>query len=342
MKRKNLLVFSISAVLCLSFVLISSPVLGEVIKSAKFLSGPTGTTWYAQVAAFSGIAKNKLGMNVDVLTGSAISNPIQVERGKAQLALTFSSILPHMAKGIVVTKIGSEEYFKEPLKKTNILCYTTTAAPVLIVDANSPYRKISDLKGKKIRFITYPPGFNARIVPDEILEAHGITHESIKQAGGKIDIVSKYAEACDLLAKGQADVISYIMAINAPAANLQELEAQKKFRILELDFNAVAKVIKEMPLMVTTVKKGLHKSIEKDTTVLGDITTWLVSADLSADSVTAILDTLVKNMDTMAQVGNSEFQGFTAKELARVYGKGTQLPLHPAALKFFKDHKAIK
>ncbi|HOL59137.1 MAG TPA: TAXI family TRAP transporter solute-binding subunit [Syntrophales bacterium] len=330
-----LLVFGFS----LTFV---SPVQGEVLKNAKFLSGPTGTTWYAQAAAFSGIAKNKLGMNVDVLTGSAISNPIQIERGKVQLALTFSSVLPFMAKGVVVTTIGSEAYFKEPLKKTSILCYTTTAAPVLIVDASSPYHKISDLKGKKIRFITYPPGFNARIVPDEILQAHGITHESIKQAGGKIDIVSKYAEACDLLAKGHADVISYIMAINAPAANLQELEAQKKFRILELDFKAVSQILKEMPLMVTTVKKGLHKSIEKDTTVLGDITTWIVPSDLPAETATAILDTLVKNMDTMAQVGNSEFKGFTAKELSRLYGKGTQLPLHPAALKFYKDHKAIR
>jgi len=330
-----LLVFGFS----LTFV---SPVQGEVLKNAKFLSGPTGTTWYAQAAAFSGIAKNKLGMNVDVLTGSAISNPIQIERGKVQLALTFSSVLPFMAKGVVVTTIGSEAYFKEPLKKTSILCYTTTAAPVLIVDASSPYHKISDLKGKKIRFITYPPGFNARIVPDEILQAHGITHESIKQAGGKIDIVSKYAEACDLLAKGHADVISYIMAINAPAANLQELEAQRKFRILELDFKAVSQILKEMPLMVTTVKKGLHKSIEKDTTVLGDITTWIVPSDLPAETATAILDTLVKNMDTMAQVGNSEFKGFTAKELSRLYGKGTQLPLHPAALKFYKDHKAIR
>jgi len=330
-----LLVFGFS----LTFV---SPVQGEVLKNTKFLSGPTGTTWYAQAAAFSGIAKNKLGMNVDVLTGSAISNPIQIERGKVQLALTFSSVLPFMAKGVVVTTIGSEAYFKEPLKKTSILCYTTTAAPVLIVDASSPYHKISDLKGKKIRFITYPPGFNARIVPDEILQAHGITHESIKQAGGKIDIVSKYAEACDLLAKGHADVISYIMAINAPAANLQELEAQRKFRILELDFKAVSQILKEMPLMVTTVKKGLHKSIEKDTTVLGDITTWIVPSDLPAETATAILDTLVKNMDTMAQVGNSEFKGFTAKELSRLYGKGTQLPLHPAALKFYKDHKAIR
>jgi len=330
-----LLVFGFS----LTFV---SPVQGEVLKNAKFLSGPTGTTWYAQAAAFSGIAKNKLGMNVDVLTGSAISNPIQIERGKVQLALTFSSVLPFMTKGVVVTTIGSEAYFKEPLKKTSILCYTTTAAPVLIVDASSPYHKISDLKGKKIRFITYPPGFNARIVPDEILQAHGITHESIKQAGGKIDIVSKYAEACDLLAKGHADVISYIMAINAPAANLQELEAQRKFRILELDFKAVSQILKEMPLMVTTVKKGLHKSIEKDTTVLGDITTWIVPSDLPAETATAILDTLVKNMDTMAQVGNSEFKGFTAKELSRLYGKGTQLPLHPAALKFYKDHKAIR
>ncbi|MBP7342605.1 MAG: hypothetical protein KA957_09855, partial [Syntrophaceae bacterium] len=72
------------------------------------------------------------------------------------------------------------------------------------------------------------------------------------------------------------------------------------------------------------------------------ITVWMVSADVSDETVTVILDGLVKNMDTMAQVGNIEFKGMTPKELSRLYGKGKQPPLHPAALKFYKEKGAIK
>lgn len=314
----------------------------EVLKNIKFLSGPTGTTWYSQAAAFSGIASGKLGINVDAMTGSAISNVIQVEKGKAPMGLTFASYLPAMASGKVVAQIGKDEYFKEPLQKARVLCYTTTAAYVLLVDAKSPYKKISDLKGKAIRYVTYPSGFTARYVPEQILEASGITYDDIKKAGGKVDIVGKYQEACDLLSRNQADVISYTMAINAQAAALAELESQKKFRILALEPKPTQEVLKEIPLILTTVKKGLHESITEDTQVLADITVWMISADVPDETVTVILDGLVKNMDTMAQVGNVEFKGMTAKELSRLYGKGKQPPMHPAALKFYKEKGAIK
>jgi len=144
--------YSVIRTVLVCFVLIiGSAVSGqsEVLKSMKFLSGPTGTTWYSQVAAFSGISSNKLGINVDAMTGSAISNVIQIERGKAPLGLTFASYLPAMSTGKVVATVGKTEYFKQPLQKARVLCYTTTAAYVLLVDAKSPYKKKSDPKGKK-------------------------------------------------------------------------------------------------------------------------------------------------------------------------------------------------
>lgn len=320
----------------------SLPAQGELLKSVKFLSGPAGTTWYSQVAAFSGIASDKLKMNVDVLTGSAISNPILMERGRAELGLTFSSYMPAMSKGKVVATIGKDRYFTEPLKNVKVLAYTTIAACVLIVDANSPYEYISDLRDQPVRYVTYPSGFTARYVPERMLEAHGVTHEGIEKAGGKVDIVSRYTEACDLLAKGQADVIAYSMAVRSQAAALSELEAQKKFRILKVKEDVAANILEEIPLIKTQVKKGLHQSITEDTTVLADVTVWLVHAKVPDETVVAILDTLLKNMDTMALVGNIEFKDFTAKDLCRLHGKGGQLPLHPAALKFYKEKGAIE
>jgi TRAP transporter TAXI family solute receptor len=333
-----------AVVVCFVLIMMSSavPARSEVLKNVKFLSGPTGTTWYSQAAAFSGISSNKIGMSVDAMTGSAISNVIQIEKGKAALGLTFASYLPAMSSGKVVATVGKKEYFKEPLKNVRVICYTTTAAYVLLVDAKSPYKKISDLKGKKITYVTYPPGFTARYVPEQILKASGITYDSIEKAGGKVDIVGKYKEACDLLSKGQADVIAYTMATNSQAAALVELESQKKFRILALDPQPTEEVMKEIPLILTTIEEGLHESITEDTKVLADITVWMVSADVPDETVTAILDGLVKNMDTMTQVGNVEFKGMTSKELSRLYGKGEQPLMHPAALKYYKAAGVIK
>lgn len=310
------------------------------IQNLKFLSGPTGTTWYSQASAFSGIAA-KEGITVDVLSGSAVSNVIQIEYGKADLGLTFSSYMPAMAEGKVVAKIGEKDFFTEPVKNVRTLCNTTTAGYALLVSASSPYKTIADLKGKPVKYVTYPVGFTARYVPEKMLEAAGITYDSIQKAGGKVDFVGKYQEACDILAKGQADVIAYTMAVNTQSAALAELESQKEFRILALDDDVINKVTGELPLVVATVPKGMHKSIKEDVKVLADITTWVVKADMPDETVVKLLDSMLKNMDTMAQVGNSEFKGFTAKELIRLHGQGSQIPLHPAAEKFFKDQGAL-
>lgn len=312
------------------------------LQNLKFLSGPTGTTWYSQASAFAGIASKDMGTTVDVLTGSAISNVIQVENGKADMGLTFASYLPAMANGEVVAEIGDKAYFSEPVKNVNTLFNSTTAAYVFLVSADSPYQTVSDLKDQPIKYVTYPVGFTARFVPEQILAAHGITYDNIEAAGGKVDIVGKYKEACDLLAKGQTDVIAYTMAVNAQSAALAELESQNEFRILKLDQDAVEKVTKELPLVVATVPKGLHTSIKEDVDVMADITTWVVRADMPDETVTKILDAVIANMDTMAQVGNSEFKGFTAKELSRLYGKGSQIPFHPAAVEYFKEKGAIQ
>ncbi|NLG32187.1 MAG: PhnD/SsuA/transferrin family substrate-binding protein, partial [Syntrophomonadaceae bacterium] len=195
-----------------------------------FLSGPTGTTWYSQASALPAIVSKEYDWKVDVRPGSAISNVIMVEEGKADLGLTYSSFLGAMARGEIVAQQGDNEYFKEPLKSTMQLFNSTTGAYYLLVDANSPYHTISDLKGKPIKYVTYPAGFTAKFVPERMLELHGIQLSDFEKAGGKVITVSKYQEACDLLAKGQVDCIAYVAAANSQVAALTELESQREFR----------------------------------------------------------------------------------------------------------------
>ena len=303
-----------------------------------FLSGPTGTTWYSQASALPGILATEYNWKVDVRPGSAISNVIMLEQGKADIGLTFTSFLGAMAKGKVVATQGENEYFKEPIKNAQQMFHSTTAAYVLLVDAKSPYKSINDLKGKGFRYVSYPSGFTAKYVPDKILEVHGITYDSIEKNGGKIITVSKYQEAVDLLAKGQVDVAAYTMAVNAQSAALSELESQREFRMLELDPASIPEVQKEIPVDPVTIPAGLQKSIKEDTVQLADVTVWLANGQIPAETIEKICDAVLKNMDVMAEVGNSEFKGFDAKQMSRMAGVGEQIPFHPGAVKFFEKN----
>ena len=303
-----------------------------------FLSGPTGTTWYSQASALPGILSKEYDWKVDVRPGSAISNVIMLEQGKADIGLTFSSFLGAMAEGKVVAVQGENEYFKEPVQNAVQMMNATTAAYVLLVDAKSPYYKITDLKDKPITYVTYPAGFTAKYVPENMLALHGVPIESIEKAGGKVITVSKYQEACDLLAKGQADCVAYTMAVNTQSAALSELESQREFRMLELDPQVIPDITKEIPVVECTIAKGLQKSIKEDTVQLADVTIWMVNKDLPDEAVEKICDAVLKNMDVMAEVGNSEFKGFTAKEMSRLAGEGPQPKYHPGAVKFYAKH----
>ncbi|MGI6412646.1 MAG: TAXI family TRAP transporter solute-binding subunit [Syntrophomonadaceae bacterium] len=303
-----------------------------------FLSGPTGTTWYSQASALPNIVSKEYGWTVDVRPGSAISNIIMLDQKKADLGLTFSCFLSAMVDGKIVAVQGDNEYFREPVTSVRQLFNTTSAGYYLLVDAKSKYHNISDLKGEPIRYVTYPAGFTAKYVPEYMLQAHGVPVEDMEKAGGKIITVSKYQEALDLLAKGQADCIGMTGPTNSAQAGLSELESQREFRILELDEEVIPEILKEIPLSVITIPAGLQKSIKKDTVVLADITIWLCHKDMPEETAEKLCDAILKNMDTMAEIANSEFQGFGAKELSRMAGIGNQPPYHPGAVKFFAKH----
>lgn len=303
----------------------------------RIKSGPTGTTWYSQASALAGIIEREIpGSSVTVETGSAISNIVLVEEGKTDVGFTFASLLPATVKGEVIAEVGGKKYFEEPTENVRVLCYTSTASYVLITTADKGWKSVEDLKGKPIRFVTYPHGFVARYMGDKILEAHGITHDDIKSWGGQVIIVNKYREAVDLLAKGQADVIVYTMASYAQSPALTELEAQKEFTILKLSDSAIEKLTSEMPVFIMTVKKGLHKSIKEDINVISDVTTYLVPKNMPEETAYTLVKMIVEHRGEIAKV-QKEWASFEPKDFVRMYGKAEQPPLHPGAMKYFKE-----
>jgi len=300
----------------------------------RIKSGPVGTTWYGQASALAGIIEREIpGSSVTVETGSAISNIVLVEEGKTDIGFTFAALLPAALKG---EKLAGE-YFQKPAENIRVLIYTTSAGYALITSADKGWEFIDDIKGKPVKYVTFPPGYVARYMSDKILEAHGITLEDIEKWGGQVIIVNKYKEAVDLLAKGQADVIAYVPATVGQSPALIELEAQKEFKILKLRDEAKEKIMSEYPVITYTLQPGLYKSIKEPTEIVVDITTYLVPKDMPEDVAYTIVKMIVEHKDELANT-NAEFGQLTKEDfLLRVYGKPGQPPLHPGAEKYYRE-----
>ncbi|MEM1578355.1 MAG: TAXI family TRAP transporter solute-binding subunit [Archaeoglobaceae archaeon] len=304
----------------------------------RIKSGPTGTTWYAQASAIAGIVSREIpGSSVTVETGSAISNIVLVEDGKTDVAFSFICLLPAATGG----KVIAGDYFQKAVKNVTVLLYTTRAAYTLITTADKGWSSVDDIKGKAIRYVTYPPGFVARYMTDVILEAHGITHDDIKKWGGSINVVNRYEDAVDLLAKGQADVIAYVPATFGQSPALVELEAQKEFVFLEPTESAIQKIASQYPVIIETVKPGLYKSIKKETKVINDITVYLISKDIPENVAYTLAKLIVEHKDEIASV-NAEFGVLKPQDFLSGYGKPGQPPLHPGAEKYFREIGILK
>lgn len=304
----------------------------------RIYSGPTGTTWYAQASALAGIIEREIpGSSITVQTGSAISNVVLVEEGKTDVGFTFIAILPPATKGEVI----SGDYFSKPVENVRVLLYTTRAAYALITTADKGWNTIEDIKGKPIRYVTYPPGFVARYATDKLLEVHGITHNDIKSWGGSIIVVNRYDDAVDLLAKGQADVIAYVPATVGQSPALVELEAQKEFKILEPTESGIQKLTSMMPVIIEKLPAGAYKSVKKETIVVNDITTYLVPATMPEDVAYTLTKMIVEHRDEIGNV-NAEFKLLKPEDFAKYSSLPNQPPMHPGALKYFKEIGVIK
>ncbi|MBI3107657.1 MAG: TAXI family TRAP transporter solute-binding subunit, partial [Candidatus Rokubacteria bacterium] len=127
------------------------------------VSGPIGGVWYPVASGMAEILQNKVGVTVTQQPGGGISNVFNVAAGKAQLGFTTAD-----AAGAAFAGAGDFKGKATPNLRLVGVLYGQQYN--LAVFADSPIRKVQDLKGRAL--VTTPRGSSTELMTRRVLEAH--------------------------------------------------------------------------------------------------------------------------------------------------------------------------
>lgn len=293
-----------------------------------FATGPSTGGWYptgAQIAEI--IMKANPDLDLTVTEGSAASNIRDVNAGHAHIGYTFSSTLAQ-------AHAKMKPFNKETIDQVAGFLTFYKSLYQAFVHADSDIKTFADLKDKRIA-----PGrrnWGGEILTRGTLKEYGLTYDSIKKAGGKIDYVG-FSDMTMLMRDRHIDSAMGISA--APSAFIMDLKATHKVRFLGIDDKHAKLIMANNPgFAYTELAPNTYKDQPEAVKTLSVHTITFIRKDMPVDTVYRMTKTVMENLEEV----------YKAHPVIKFLTKKTALEgfkpdeVHPGVVKYFKEIGEIK
>ena len=170
---------------------------------------------------------------------------------------------------------------------------------------------------------------------EKLLAIYGITYDQIKKNGGVIHRVG-YNDSVALMKDGHID--AFVALTSAPNSSFLALDFSPGIRFLPVEDEVADKFITENPgFYKVDIAPGTYKSVTAPVQTLASATVLIANKNLSDELVYKMTDVLWKRHDQIAEVHKSWNDVTLANAL-----KGAAIPVHPGALKYYKEKGVAK
>ena len=193
-----------------------------------------------------------------------------------------------------------------------------------VVREDSGIKSMSELAGKRVNVGS--PGSGSAANSTIILEGLGL-YDKVK-----INNLS-FGDAGRAVGDGQMDALGMS---GAPMSAVVTLEASRKIRVLEFSDAEFKKIFTKSPFYYkTTLPAGVYKSWNKPTDLIAFQVYWIAHEKFDPEAVYKMLKVAYDpaNKDYLKSV-HRQFGGMSA---ALKPMKGLGIPLHPGAVKYWKE-----
>ncbi|MGA7490356.1 MAG: TAXI family TRAP transporter solute-binding subunit [Xanthobacteraceae bacterium] len=272
-----------------------------------------GTLNHTTASAIAKVLKEKAGLNVLVqpTAGDQVIVPM-VARGEAEIGISNAmEVQDGLSKGF---------------KDLRIIAAAHALRVGFFVRKDSGMRTVADLKGKRV-----PYGFSAMRALEPtvraILATAGLTENDIKPV-----LVPNVIRSADDFASGAAD--AFYFAFGAP--KVREVDATAGgIRMTEINEQGMpaARKIERWGYLTEVGPGPVFVGVEKPMKVYSFDNLLFTSAKTSDELVFKILDTMVNNKAELVAV-QPVLREFTPAFAYKQY----DVPYHPGAVKYFKEH----
>jgi TRAP transporter TAXI family solute receptor len=317
---KRLFIFITLFLLC---VMVSSGQTAE--KRLVIGTASTGGTWYPLGGGVATIVTKYIkGVSATAIpSGASIENIRAIRKGTQDIALTMPDVAYFAYNGLEMFK--TERY-----EEIRGLFATYPIDIQFYVEEKSPVKTIADIKGKDLRVAVGPPGSGTEVMARLVLKEYGITYDDIREQ------FLSHTEATAAMKDGNIDV--GIVTLGTPAPTLMDLTQYKKILFLDIEPEMADRINKKFPAyFARTIPAGTYSGMTKPHHTLAWMGLFIVHKDYPGDLA---YETVKAVFDHKAELDAIHVQ-FKAILLENA-NKGMSVPLHPGAIRFFKEKGLMK
>lgn len=195
----------------------------------------------------------------------------------------------------------------------------------LVVQGKSSIKSFSDLKGKRVNIGN--PGSGMRATVQELMSSKGWTSGVFNHMSEKPP-VEAVRDFCD----GKIDAM--VFAAGHPNGLIQELTADCGGRIVPMQGKEVDALLKKSPYYArTAIPGGMYKNNPKNIPTFGVKATLVTTAEMDEESVYQLVKSVFDNFNDFKTL---HFV-FSTLEKSRMVEAGVTAPVHPGALRYYRE-----
>jgi TRAP transporter TAXI family solute receptor len=251
-------------------------------------------------------------------TGGSVFNANAIKAGELDFGLAQSDVQFNAAKG--------EGPFKNKADPDLRAVFSVHPEPfTVLARRDAGVKQFADFKGK--RFNIGNPGSGTLLSMEELLKQLGWTKADFSLAA-ELKADEQGTALCDNKIDG------FFYGVGHPSAAIQDPTIACGAKLISLTGPAVDTLVKEHPYYAkATIPGGMYANNPDPTQTYGVLATVVASAKVSDDTVYALVKAVFENFDEFKKL----HPAFATLDPKAMIKNGLSAPLHPGAVKFYKE-----
>jgi uncharacterized protein len=286
------------------------------------LTGGTSGVYYPLGVAIGKIYSDKIpNVKTQVqATKASVENLILLQQGRGEIAFALGDSLKAAWDG------DEEAGFKNKMDKLRTIGAIYPNYIQIVATADSGIKTLADLKGKSLS--VGAPKSGTELNTRAILAAAGLSYKDI----GKVEYLP-FAESVDLMKNRQLNAT--LQSAGLGVASLKDLSTSTDITVVAVPKEVVDKM--GPPFVPVLIPANTYSSQDKDVPTAAVIN-YLVTSSAVSDDLAYQMTKLI--FESLPELANSHAAGREIKLATAAVG--SPVPLHPGAIRYYREKGLIK
>ena len=286
------------------------------------LTGGTSGVYYPLGVAIGKIYTDKIpNVKTQVqATKASVENLVLLQQGRGEIAFTLGDSLKAAWEG------DEEAGFKSKLDKLRTLGAIYPNYIQIVATADSGIKTLADLKGKSLS--VGAPKSGTELNSRAILGAAGLSYKDM----GKVEYLP-FAESVDLMKNRQLNAT--LQSAGLGVASLKDLSTSTEITVVSVPKAVVDKI--GPPFVAVTIPANTYTGQDKDVPTAAVIN-YLVTSSAVSDDLAYQMTKLI--FESLPELANAHAAGREIK--LQTAAAGSPVPLHPGAIRYYKEKGLLK